>query len=278
MATLKQLKEQIKTTESIKIITQTLGDIATSRIKETRVSVEQNINYFNEISQVYTIVRAIASRSKKIQTVTKNGKTIAIVLTSNYGFYGGLDGELINYYVAESSKYTCDRIVIGNSGQAAIRATTLADKVETMIFAHDFPTPAELSALFQKITSYTKVIVYHSKFVTLLNQEPVAVDISESNSQADEQATASIHYILEPEIAKMSQFFRKQIMVLMLQAIFLDSDIARTAARMISMNQAGDMADKILGNNKKQLLRHKKQKLNRQILETFAGLVGGKQT
>lgn len=276
MPTLQQLREELNRTESIKLITQALGDIATNEIKKTRQLVQQNIRYFDELSRVYQIVRVIASRDRslKVNQSAKNGRSIAVALTSNYRFFGGLDFELMKFFVTNSSKYDCDRVVLGSAGQNIWRTFQLKKSITPLVFKQDFPDLDDLKVLSRMLSNYSKVYVYYSKFTTVLNQVPTLRDISETEDyQEVAKMKINVKYILEPEIAKMFEFFETEINILLLQAMFLEANIARTAARMISMNQSEDQAGKIIKLEQRQILMIKRQKQNRRIIDTYAGLI-----
>ena len=274
MPTLRALNADIENTQSIKLITQALGDIATLQIKATRKSVQQNIIYFQEITQLYRVVKGIALKHK-LETAanqSKNGKTLLVLLTSNYHFYGGLDAELVSFYVQNLTKFpSADSIVIGSSGISLLEVMNELHNSKTLQFKKDEPSLEELSALSKLVSPYSKVLVFHSKFETLLNQKPTISDISEGNDN-DANTDNKMNYILEPEISKMVGFFQGQIFILLFQAIFLDAQIARTSARMVAMNQAEDNADKMIKQERKELLHLRKGLINRRILETFAGM------
>src|SRR3989344_7350027 len=122
MATLKQLNEQLNTTESIKLITQTLGDIAAMELKATKESKEHNIAYFQEISQVYKVVKSISLRmeamakkgQKNSATIPQPGSgTVCVLLNANSHFFGGLDSELTRFFLDGTEKMDCSRVVVG---------------------------------------------------------------------------------------------------------------------------------------------------------------------
>lgn len=285
MQTLNQLKQQSETIASIRDISQALGDIATTKLKATRASVEQNIKFFQEISQVYRLVKTIVQNSNKNSTAfkqylkikqSKNNQTICVLLTSSQHFYGGLDNELTRFYIDSTSDLNCQRIVIGAMGQDTLDSSGVSFKYQFLTFKKDFPTLDELNNLAKEVFSFTKILVFHTKFVTVLNQVPTASDISFSESVSSQKQLTKqgrIYYLVEPEIGKMMQFFESQILILLFQAIFLEVDIARLAARMIAMNQAGDNAEKQFAQLHKQILTAKKQALNLQMQETYAGLI-----
>ncbi len=270
MPSLKQQRDNLETIESIKLITQALADIATTQIKMKKKSVEQNIKYFGEINEVYHTVKLLAAVNHHSKLAPKNNRTARILLTSNNRFNGGLDDELTSFYIRDVGDQDCERIIVGSTGIALLQARNYDKPYQTIKLKRDFPTLEELKSLIEKIGSYSKVFVYHVKFLTLLSQEPTVTDVSETETEEDFNAHP-VHFILEPEIDKMMMFFQNQIFTVLFQAIFLESDIARTAARMISMNQAEENAEKMLQQEKKALLRLKKQLLNRRILETVAG-------
>lgn len=277
MQSLNQLKDNIRTIESIKLITEAFGDIATFKIKATRKSKEHNIGYFQEIHRLYTIVKAIAQQSrqpgqKHKPTAQRKDRVICVLLSANSHFYGNLDYELTRFFINNTLKLDCDRIVIGQFANEFLKAMSYPHPFENIIFKKDSPSLDELVKLSREVFTYQRILVYHTKFVTILNQVPFISDISPANLETKE-IKLPFHYIAEPEIDKILDFFDSQMAFLMFEAIFLEIDYSRLAARMISMNQAQENADKLLRVEQKQLLKFRKQKANLEILETYAGMI-----
>lgn len=272
MSTIHELENQIKVIDSIKAITEALGDIATTQIKSTRSTVEHNIHYFQEISEVYATIRMIANTQhlKVKNAKPKNGKTAGIAVTSNYPLYGDIDNRVMEFYLAEAAKIKFDRFIIGHTGQQFLESSAEKSSFSFISFKKDSPDFAELKAFTTQFDDYSKILLYHPKFVTLLTQSPTVSDISTTDTAVSNRE-AKESYLLEPEIDKMLEFFESQILLLLMQAIFLEADISRTASRMISMNQAEENAEHILESDKKNLSKMHKQKINKQILETLAG-------
>lgn len=276
MQNLNQLKDNIRTIESIKLITEAFGDIATFKIKATRKSKEHNIAYFQEIHRLYTIVKAIASQNRPLRPKNNTGppkdRVVCVLLTANSHFYGNLDYELTRFFINNTLKLDCDRIVIGQFANQFLKAMSYPHPFENIIFKKDSPSLDELVKLSREVFTYKRILVYHTKFVTILNQVPFISDISPANLETKE-IKLPFHYIAEPEIDKILDFFDSQMAFLMFEAIFLEIDYSRLAARMISMNQAQENADKLLRVEQKQLLKFRKQKANLEILETYAGII-----
>lgn len=276
MPYLKQIKAQINTTETIQAVTQALGDIATSKIKQTRNYVTHNIYFFQEISKLYKTVKQIALHDPKYRLVylsrerKKLDKTLFLLITSNQHFYGSLDSDLVKFYINQTKTLQADRLVIGTSGVRSLKANGFNLAYEPLNFKKNNPDFEELKSLASKVFSYKRIFAFHTKFETLLSQTPTMTDINYSELDKAASLQKSL-YITEPEIEKIMDFFESQIVILLFQAIFLEVDIAHLAARMITMNQAELNASKELQREKKELLKIKKQVMNLRILETYTG-------
>ena len=294
MSNLKQIQKEIETTKSIKLITQALGDVATLKIKETRNTVSHNISFFREVAKVYRIVKTISMQHKTIlskdlrglkninsnvQNDGKNGKTLAVLITSSKHFYGDLDAKLSRAYLEKTISMDCDRIVVGSIGTEYLNARDYPHAFEAYVFDKEQPTFDEINALSKKMFAYSKILVFHNRFNSLLDQSITVSDLS-ATSLLDEKGQSEFFYILEPEVDKMLEFFETQLILLLLRAVFLEVDISHQAARMLSMNQAERNADKILDKQNKQALQIKKQIINLGIIENFVALEaqkGGKE-
>lgn len=277
MANISGLKAQVGQIESIKEITQAMADIATSQIKQRRAIAERNIQYFREIFTLYETVKQIALKTKRYQETqrAKNGKTAIILLTSNNKFNGDLDVKLTNYFLEQSKGSEAEKFVVGISGLELLKGKHVNFRYTPIRFGKDYPTMAEIDSLVKQVTDYTKVLVYHSRFITLLSQEPSMTDITATEELKAAVKPENIQFLLEPEIDKMIAFFEDQMLLLLLQSIFLESEIARTAARMVSMNQAEQAAEKMLESQKKSLFHGRKALANMKIVENFAASFAG---
>src|SRR6185436_17409306 len=103
----------------------------------------------------------------------------------------------------------------------------------------------EIQKVVSVIKSCSQILVFYTRFVSLLNQSPAMADLSPT-AQVDVPATAKIGYILEPEIDTMLAFFEDQVIILLLQSIFLQQQLSRLAGRMMAMNQAEQNADRVI--------------------------------
>lgn len=277
--TIKEINELIDQAKSLKQITQAFTQIASSKLKRIRTGVERNRDFFRDLSNVYGLINVIARGHGLKSTSIKNGKTLSILLTSNYRFYGKITSELIEFFLVESSKIRTDKIVIGKSGLDILKSLNYALTFTPFSLKTDFPDNAEFLKLSEVMKDYTKVLVFHSEFESVLIQKPIIADITQSearvdekNNQSEELANMHNNYIVEPELKIIRDFFDSQIKILLLEAAFLESELARTASRLISMDSAQNEADKYLTAQQMLMLKAQRSIQNSRILETIAAM------
>lgn len=264
---------------SLKTIAQAYSEIANLKIKKIRADVERNRIFFREIGSVYAFIKNLAAR-KKI-AIQKPKETVSIVLTSNYRFYGSINSNLLEFFVLTTGKIKTDHIYLGKAAVDYFRIQPIsAANYKEIMLKGDQPTAEELNALVAELSPYNKVFVFYSSMKSLLVQQPSVLDISASsslvtgNSSESEQRTASndFQFIFEPELAKILEFFDSQIITLILEGTFLESELSRTASRFISMDQAETEANKFLKEYQALKAYTKRNMDNNTILENFASM------
>lgn len=274
--TTKQIKELIEQAQSLKQITQAFTQISSSKLKRIRAGVERNREFFRDLTNIYGLINIIR-RKRKLPMPVKNGKTLSIMLTSNERFYGHVTSDLIEFFLVQISKINADKIVIGRSGVEALKSMGYALTYTPMILKSDFPTNEEFVKLSEIVNQYSKVLVFHSQFESVLVQKPVISDITQSEQEVSDRTSMSKelieqynNYIVEPEIKIIAEFFDSQIKVLILESTFLESELARTASRLITMDSAQNEASKFLSVQELALLNAQRSIQNARILETIA--------
>lgn len=239
--TIRDYNKLIEEGVSLKQIAQAYGEIASIKIRKIRSEVERNRAFFNEISTVYKIVKQQAA-AKKI-AITKPKKTLSIILTSNYRFYGNIDSQVIRHFMINTAKITTDRLVIGKTGLEYLKAVRYFNTFAHVELTKDLPAAEDLNTLSPSIKNYNQVLVFYPQLITLLTQKPVIADITEMpqtskpQGQTDQETTGS-YVIFEPELEKIVQFFDNQIILLLLEQTFFEAELARTASRLLAMDQA----------------------------------------
>lgn len=276
--TTKEINILIEEARSLKEITQAFTQISSSKLKRIRSGVERNREFFKDLSGIYGLINIIARR-RKIPAPPKNGKTLSILLSSNERFYGKITSELIEFFLIQVSKINCDKLVVGRSGVETIKSLNYALTYTPLILKSDFPDSAEFLSLSKVVNNYSKVLVFHPQFQSVMTQIPIIADITQSEldvhtrtGQSEELISQINNFIIEPEVKIMVEFFDNQIKVILLEATFLEAELARTASRLISMDSAQNEAEKYLSTQELLLLNAQRSIQNARILETVAAM------
>lgn len=275
MSTIKQINQVLEDSNSLKLVAQAYSEIAAIKLQKIRKGIEKNRNFFQEISEIFHIVRVAALR-QGIKISTKRRGTLSILLTSNYHFYGSLETHLVKFFVLNTTKFKTDRIVVGKTGMEFLQTMGYFHPYQPFIFKEDLPRVEELKKMVASLIGYQQILVYYSRMQSVLIQEPHVVDIVQAPPEHYLKSSKSggISYIFEPEIKKMAAFFNTQITQLLFEQTFLESELARTAARLTSMDQAQGNADDMIKNQRRLLASAKRAIDNNRLLETISTLSG----
>lgn len=274
--TIKEIDEALEQGGSLKQIAQAYSEIANIKIKRIRGEVERNRIFFEEISQVYALIKNIAVQKKV--SIIKPKKIICLIITSNYRFYGNINSDLIDYFVQSTKNSDTDRLILGKAAIDFFRAKPIFKNKMEIMLKDDQPDAQELLSLVNIVKDYTRVLVFFSKLKSLLVQQPQAVDLTATNPTA-EDSTQEAHgkhetkFIFEPDLGEILSFFGSQILTLLLEGTFLESELARTASRFISMDQAETEANKFIKEYTKLKSYAQRNIINNQILESFAAIL-----
>lgn len=277
--TIKEIDEKIEEGQSLKAIAQAYSEIANLKIKRIRREVERNRLFLEEVGQVYGMVKTFAIKKKV--AVVKPKKRLCILLTSNYRFYGTITSSLINYFLGSTRQLPdVDKIIVGKSGIDFFKATKLLSKYREIIFKSDIPTNEELTNLATLSADYNQVLVFHAKFKSLIVQTATFTDITAVSlylkgltKEFDNKEQNPTYFIFEPELVKILAFFDSQVLTLLLEQTFLESELSRTASRFISMDQAETESIKFIKQYQTLKAYVKRNLDNNKILENFATMM-----
>lgn len=275
MTSIKQIGQILEEEQALKLVSEAYGEVAGNKLKKIRGDIEQTRTFFIEISKVFSQVKTVALK-RGIALPTKTNTTIEVLITSNYRFYGALENDLIRFFL-KSSDNNSERVFIGKTaldffqGRQNQKTTDKFIKLKT-----DLPSYEELRQLTAHIKSHQRILVYYPRFQSVLIQKPTVVDITQTPQSDNRSAGAMefMNFIFEPELDKILNFFDSQITGVLIQQVFLEAELARTAARLISMDQAQQNADQLIKEQKTNLKLAERELSNAHLLETISSVFG----
>ncbi len=267
---------ELEDLETIRLITSALFDISAEKTGRLRDAFEKNTIFYEEISNLYQSIKNTARRRgelpKQAPTVVHS---VAIAFTSNARFYGAVNIEVMRAFVEAIQRNTkVDYIVIGKTGKTFLENNPeLAKNVAFFSFENDEPTNDEMKRLLENVRPYGEVQVFYPSYINVFTQEVAILDIAYAPAIKETKNTnKEIDYIFEPELPKILRFFETRVRHIIFQRVMLESELARTASRLFSMNRAQDRADKSIVKVRQVISQEIKTFNDARLLESFSAI------
>lgn len=184
--------------------------------------------------------------TKRKSILNTNGKTALVLLSANAGLYGDVIRQTFELFARDAASSTADIYISGILGAKLFREK-FANKRFTFLESTDVPNQANIKAFVSAVSSYSNIVVYHGAFKTLLNQIPTRTfvtgkvfELAGSASQTDTPK----EFIFEPDVESVAEYFEKQILALLLEQAIGESNLSKSASRMLSLDNSSQSLDK----------------------------------
>lgn len=277
------LQQEVQQAETLQYITDVLADISALKIGEIRAGFERNTKFYQEIAQMYHVVKVLAARRNvRLEGVGGNQKSkeskeveeLRIVLTSNRKFYGQLNLDTMRRFLDDlvGGALQFDCWVVGETGQEILHKQQPNLDCREISFVKDDPNKEEKRRLIEETRAYSKVLVYYPKFVTVFTQEVGSMDVAQKPLKT-EVAVEPVDYIFEPELPEILQFFEDEVRYILLDRLLLETQLSRVAARLWAMSAARERADEMVSKKRSQLNRAVRSARNARLLDSLGALI-----
>lgn len=278
--TVQEIEQALEEGQSLKTIAQAYSEIANIKIKRIRGLVERNRFFFSEISKVYGLIKRLA-QTRRVSMI-KPKKLVSLIITSNYRFYGSINSDLIKFFIGTTKNPQLggtDIILLGKAAIEYFKTNKVFLNYKEILLKDDQPNSVELNQLIEIIKPYNQVLIFHSRLKSLLRQQPVVTDVTATSQlpSDDKSSSDKFKFIFEPELPKILSFFDSQILTLLMESTFLESELSRTASRFIRMDDAEREANKFIDEYDKLKAYEERNFRNNQILENFATIAAARK-
>lgn len=274
----KSVGEDIDAMRSMKDFISVYEEIAANNMRRIRDAVVKRRDFLAELAALYNEIKASYKKevdmllSKKnpsassLSFLRKNGKTVYVFFSTNASFYGDIVKNTYAIFKEHYEKEKSDVVVVGKIGK--ILLDNNMPEVKYKYF--DFPDMSMdiklLKSVVLHIAEYEKIVIFHTKFQTLVRQTPIAFVISENTSDANVNARQG-KYIFEPSLERIIEYFEKEIFSSIFEQTVHESQLSKFASRMVTLDQATENIKRNLSKleHRQQILLHQmknKQQLN----------------
>lgn len=244
----KQVESVMSQLNSMQLLVETYEEIAAMDMRKIRGTVLTNRSFIDEIEEIYQQLKTsyqdqvnqiIAKKKVKSDSITqKNGKTVTIFLSANTRLYGDIVQRTFNAFANYIKDRQTDVVIMGKLGQSLMqeyqpnRQFIYHDLSDTNISAE---TLTDIISLF---LNYEQVYIFYGKFQSLVSQTPYMLDVYGQAQNLKPSTIKHIHYIFEPNLEKILQFFEEQIFTTIIDQSLHESALAKYSARMIALDEA----------------------------------------
>lgn len=235
----KQVQQYTAALETLKTITETYQEIASMRMRKVKDSVLQNRDFYNPLLEIYQEVSNIyVQTNHKVFRQETNGKSLALLLTSNTGLYGPINRSVFDLFLDHETVAQNDLAVAGKLGKLWLekagfqRAYTYFDIEDTLNSEE-----AYIKKLFDYMVNYSEVKIYHGLFSSIVNQTAQITEVTKKFTPLA-QGQPTLSFIFEPSIEKVLDNFEKQLLSSFFTQTILESNLAKNGSRMMSLDNA----------------------------------------
>lgn len=285
MPNLKDIKEEIEVLNGLQTIAQGYEEIASLRMKKSRANVLYKRDFIGEIEAIFDQVksayarkiRELLERNKKregnITFLSHNGKSVAVFLSANTGLYGDIVTNTFREFLKEVETRASEVTIVGRHGLSLF----LQEKPDVPYTYFDLPdyssTSADLNKIVEHIVSYEAIHVYYGKFMNVVNQVPSVYSISANIDISKAQTGEKKFFLFEPSLEQILIFFEKEIFASLFEQTVNESELSKSASRMIAMDRALSNIKKYLGELKSDKLVASHRLANKRQLNMMASIL-----
>lgn len=271
MSSLKETKERLGLTKSIKRITSSYQSLANMKVNRIRDNVLKTRKFLDGVSKIYhhakvAYLGSLGKESLKgASFIRRNKKSIVVFMSANERFYGTLILDTWKKIQGYLENNEAELVVIGNIGKNLVENRNLDINVHYFNLNDNEPEQEQIKFILQFIKKYEKIIVFHGRFKSALRQIPARSNVS-GGVTLEEAPQETKNYIFEPTPKAILKFFEEEIIGALFNQTILEHRLARLASRMVAMDRATQNADEEIEKLQKKTIQFKRRIQNKKQL------------
>ncbi len=287
----REIKRRIKSIQSTKKITRAMQMISAAKMRKAQAAVLSSRTYSD---LAWQIVKNLSSKVDPkyhalLSNEDKNKKVGVILVSSNRGFIGGFNTNLINAVKkhlkenGESGEVMADVISMGKKGREAmikLGYSIFADfpKVDRTIRLQEiFPVSKLIVDEYLK-GNYGKILVAYMHFNSTISQKPVIKQLLPLQPAGHEDLPEHLHkknyeYTFEPDPQQVLDYLLPRIIESQVYQAVLESDASEHSSRMIMMKNATDAASDLVADLTLTYNQLRQANITKELAEITAGRI-----
>ncbi|MCE9559008.1 MAG: ATP synthase F1 subunit gamma [Armatimonadetes bacterium] len=279
MATLKQIRQRIKSAKNIRQITRAMKLVAAARLKKAQDKVLEARPYSDKLHEFMLSISSGGSLPNHPLLEKREVKKAALILiTAERGLCGGYNTNLMRKAGdwLKASEVPVDIMAVGKKG-----ALFFGKRNRNVCFRHAVPNIGAGVADAQVVVAeavkmFTSgevdaIYVCYSKFYSPIRQVPTVVQLLPIEPPVGGDAAASKDYIYEPKAEELLGILLPRYVFTLTFQTLLEATASEHGSRMTAMTAATDNAGKMINDLTLIANRERQATITKQILEVVGG-------
>lgn len=279
---LKNIVTQIEDLTGIREIVGASEEIASMKMRSIRnkVLLSRDLNLeltdiYREVSASYRNQIMLLLQEKKGNITTNaviksqmamktgNGEHACVYLSANSGLFSHILERTYREFMTYLDQHKeATPIIIGEYGKHLFLNEHPDMPYVFYSMGEGNSEESSMKKITEDLSNYSSVIIFYAKFESMASQSTTILDVSGHNTQVDpgalEQTTQAanaqtqsissptIHYLFEPSLEKIILYFETEIFSGIIQQTVTESELARYASRISTLDLARENIEKQL--------------------------------
>jgi F-type H+-transporting ATPase subunit gamma len=279
MATLKQIRQRIRTAKNIQQITRAMKLVAAARLKRATDRVLEARPYSDKMKE---FMASLASAGElpphPLMEKREIRRVCVIVVTAERGLAGAYNTSLIRKTTDFLKTQTAEIRLLtvgkkatqffGKRGFNIVESftvqsagATLDDAIAVSKRARELFESGEVDAIY----------VCYSKFYSAIRQVPQLVQLLPIEAPATQEKTSGVEFEFEPSSAELLDALLPRYFLTLVQQAMFEATASEFGARMTAMTSATDNAGKMIQGLTLKANRERQASITKEILEVVGG-------
>ncbi len=284
----KIITKQINDLQILEALSSAFAEISSGRMKKTRDSVVLSREFLEEIQGIFRELQdsyrreflSLARRrgfkkGEKLTFLSHNGRSVALFLSSNAGFYGSITKKVFDDFVKDVQADDLEATIVGKLGLSMF-LQVFPGKSYSYFELPDYGYDRDkMAQLVRHLVKYEEIRIYYGKFKSIVNQFADRVVISAQTMIGEKTNAKPTKYLFEPNFEEILVFFETEMFSSLFEQVISESQLAKFASRMIAMDAAGERIRESLSVAKLDYSRQVHYVNNKKQLEYMSSIIGG---
>jgi F-type H+-transporting ATPase subunit gamma len=266
-----EVRKRMKTVDSIRAVARTMATVASAKLSRSKERAAGIREYTEMVRQVIQRQQAYASRKgidltriSRFMTPRPVQRVLLLHLTSDRGMCGGYNmsiNRVAAYFVGRMQGLGAEVSVIakGSKGERYLAKKTSATVIETSTWQRTGVTDGDVDEMAAKLQdaflsgAYDEVWCAYTRFFSPLRRQPRVVRLLPLvlnepvvARPLDQRVSTGELWFYEPDMPAILDELLGILLRLQVEDVLLESYASEQGARMITMEEATERADKTL--------------------------------